>query len=97
MDINGTAATATLLKGKESLDKLNYYSYPFFFFTIIQNLSCTYENNKHNTILIYFLVIPCGLRYLAPSPGIELAAMAVKALSPNHWTTREVPIIPSLF
>ena len=59
-----------------------------FFFTIIQNLSCTYENNKHNTIfLIYFLVIPCGLQDLVPSPGIDLAAMTVKALSPNHWAT----------
>ena len=31
----------------------------------------------------------CGI--LAPWPGIELEPMAVKAWSPNHWTTREFP------
>ena len=31
----------------------------------------------------------CGI--LVPRPGIEPAPLAVKARSPNHWTTREVP------
>ena len=28
---------------------------------------------------------------LVPQPGIEPRAAAVKVLSPNHWTTTEVP------
>ena len=31
----------------------------------------------------------CGI--LVPQPGIEPRAAAVKVLSPNHWTTTEVP------
>ena len=31
----------------------------------------------------------CGI--LVPWPGIEPGATVVKALSPNHWTAREVP------
>ena len=33
----------------------------------------------------------CGI--LVPRPGIEPGPMAVKALSPNHWTVREFKII----
>ena len=32
----------------------------------------------------------CGI--LAPQPGIEPAPSAVKAGSPNHWTSREFPV-----
>ena len=31
----------------------------------------------------------CGI--LIPQPGIEHAPLAMKALSPNHWTAREFP------
>ena len=31
----------------------------------------------------------CGI--LAPQPGIEPGPLAVRARSPNHWTTREFP------
>ena len=31
----------------------------------------------------------CGI--LVPQPGIEPVPLAVKARSPNHWTTREFP------
>ena len=31
----------------------------------------------------------CGI--LVPPPGIEPRPTAVKAPSPNHWTTRELP------
>ena len=31
----------------------------------------------------------CGI--LVPRPGIEPGLSAVKARSPNHWTTREFP------
>ena len=30
---------------------------------------------------------------LVPWPGIEPAYSAVKAQSPNHWTTREFPLV----
>ena len=33
----------------------------------------------------------CGI--LVPQPGIEPGPSAVKAWSPNHWTTREFPIL----
>ena len=33
----------------------------------------------------------CGI--LVPRPGIEPRPSAVKALSPNQWTTREVPFL----
>ena len=33
----------------------------------------------------------CGI--LAPQPGIQPQALAVKALSPNHWTARKFPDI----
>ena len=36
--------------------------------------------------------VACGI--LAPGPGIEFRAKAVKALSPNHWTTRELQYTP---
>ena len=36
----------------------------------------------------------CGI--LVPQPGIEPVFPAVEVWSPNHWTTREVPILPSL-
>ena len=29
---------------------------------------------------------------LVPWPGIEPMALAVEVQSPNHWTTREVPV-----
>lgn len=31
----------------------------------------------------------CGI--LSPSPGVELQRLPLKARSPNHWTTWEVP------
>ena len=34
----------------------------------------------------------CGI--LAPQPGIKPAPLAVEAWSLNHWTTREVPLLP---
>ena len=44
-------------------------------------------------IYIYLFILggtACGI--LVPGPGIEPGPSAVKALSPNHWTTREFPI-----
>ena len=29
---------------------------------------------------------------LVPQPGIETTSPVVEAQSPNHWTTREVPL-----
>ena len=30
---------------------------------------------------------------LVPQPDIEPGLLAVKAASPNHWTTREFPVV----
>ena len=35
------------------------------------------------------MAILCGLWDLVPRPGIEPGALAVRAQSPNHWTTKE--------
>ena len=35
--------------------------------------------------------VGCGI--LVPRPGFEPGPLAVKAQSPNHWTSREVPKI----
>ena len=40
-------------------------------------------------LFIWLHCVACGI--LVPQPGIEPRAMAVKALTPNHWTTREFP------
>ena len=37
------------------------------------------------------MATPHGLRDLSSLPGSEPAPLAVKALSPNHWTTGEFP------
>ena len=44
-------------------------------------------------VLFFFLFWPCHgtCGVLVPQPGIQLVPTAVKAQSPNHWTTREVP------
>ena len=46
----------------------------------------------------FFLLLHCtACRILVPSPRIEPAPLAVKARSPNHWTTREDPFDSFLF
>ena len=50
---------------------------------------------KFTTIILFYLFIwphhvPCGI--LVPQPVMEPRSLAVKVLSPNHWTTRKFPI-----
>ena len=48
------------------------------------------ENTTDFTIIIWGMGAchtACGI--LVPQPGIEPRLSAVKALNPNHWTTRE--------
>ena len=49
-------------------------------------------------LFIYFNFWPCCVAcgILVPQPGIEPAPLAVKAESPNHWATRESPLLPFL-
>ena len=54
------------------------FSVFFFFFLTLCNI---YPMRSH--------LAACGI--LAPRPGIEPGPWAVKAWSPNHWTTREFP------
>ena len=46
--------------------------------------------------LIYFWPCCAACRVLVPQLGIEPAALAVKAWSPNHWTTRKLLIVTRL-
>ena len=48
-------------------------------------------------VLVYIFYFFCHVAFgiLVPSPGIKPGAPALRALSPNHWTTREVPILCS--
>ena len=51
----------------------------------------------YNFILFYFILFfwlrHMACKILVPGPGIEPGPTAVKALSPDHWTTREFPTI----
>ena len=52
------------------------------------------ESMKQMALLFfhYFFWLSCSAcEILVPWPGTELAPLAVKAPSPNHWTTREFP------
>ena len=44
--------------------------------------------------IFYFLAVPCCLRDLSSPTRDWPWATAVKALSPNHWTTRAFPVPP---
>ena len=46
-----------------------------------------------NSLFIYLLAMPRGLRDLSSQPGIEPGPAAVKAQSPKRWTAREFPIV----
>ena len=49
-------------------------------------------------LFIYFFFWPhctaCGI--LVPWPGIKPVPTVVEALNPNHWPTREFPILPDV-
>ena len=47
---------------------------------------------KINTYFILFWPFQAAFKILVPPPGIEPLPPAVKARSPNYWTTREFPI-----
>ena len=47
---------------------------------------------KINTYFILFWPCQAACKILVPQPGIEPLPPAVKARSPNYWTTREFPI-----
>ena len=45
-------------------------------------------------IINWLCPVACGI--LVPWPGIELRLLAEKVPSPNHWTTRESPIMDDI-
>ena len=45
------------------------------------------DDQKLGNISPFYSGAVCGI--LVPQPGIETGPMAVKVLSPNHWTARE--------
>ena len=68
----------------------------------IRMLECSMLSQK---LLKLFFVLFCFVfgptmwlwRYLVPRPGIKPRPTAVKALSPNRWTTKEVLLLLSHF
>ena len=46
---------------------------------------------KKKINLLFFLAIPCVLWDLSSPTRDRTRALALKALSPNHWTDREFP------
>ena len=48
-------------------------------------------SQKHTVFFFFFWLCCAACRILVPWPGVEPRPTAVKALSPNHWTTRELP------
>ena len=48
---------------------------------------------KRKELFLFFSPHLAARGVLAPQPGIEPQARAVKAPSPNHWTIREFPEI----
>ena len=45
---------------------------------------------------LYFWLCHVAYRILAPQSEVELASSAVKAWSPNYWTSREFPVCVSM-
>ena len=60
----------------------------------IQKLKKQHKDKTTHNFLSFFFFFGCAAacRILVPQPGIEPVPPAVEAWSPNHWTTREVPI-----
>ena len=46
--------------------------------------------------VLFSFALAAHCRLLVPQPGIEPRPLTVKARSPNHWTTRGIPIPTSL-
>ena len=49
--------------------------------------------HRSSSFLSWFFFGLCLVAYgiLAPRPGIEPRALAVRTSGPNHWATREIP------
>ena len=46
--------------------------------------------------MLFFCLHHRACRILVPQPRIQPMSPAVKGQSPNHWTTRELPLVSSL-
>ena len=56
------------------------------------SLPLSHQGSKPLSVLVWFYwPRPPVCRVFVPQPEIEPGPMAVKARSPNHWTTRELP------
>ena len=51
--------------------------------------------NHHYYLNSFFFFWPChtSCRILVPQPGVKSGATAVRAPTPNHWTTRKFPVL----
>ena len=62
-----------------------------FFLSVSFFFSSTFPENTFVTYFFTFYFWPCCTAGGILQPGIEPAPLAVKAWSPNHWTTGEFP------
>ena len=66
------------------------------FFTVHQTLlSREGHSGLVHALILIFIFWPCQVvcRILVSQPGLEPWRSAIKAGNPNHWTTREFPMI----
>ena len=73
----------------------------FFFFATLHGMQ-NFPDQGSNPLgcqgsPFYFLSWHMACRILVPWPGIEPRSTTVKALGPNHWTPREVPVFLKLW
>ena len=57
------------------------------------SFACLISFASVGCVVLFCFVGLCCMAYeiLVPRPGIEPRLLAVRVLSPNHWTTREFP------
>ena len=75
---------------------VNNKDYHPFFFCVFFNLKAlpgAQEIVRYICIYVFFFFLPCwaACGILIPQPGIKPRPLAVRAQSPNYWTTREFP------
>ena len=60
--------------------------------TEVTEHACTPVSIYLSVYLSIYLSLLKACRMLVPLPGVEPGPLAVKVWSPNHWTTRELPV-----
>ena len=79
---------ASVLDEEKPLHNLNYY-----FCTTLWEREKICASVKPVVLIFFLLAAPHGLQDLSSPTRDQSQAPAVKALSPNHWTAREFPVL----